>query len=94
MNYGELDIPSLLRSVAREGPFGEGDTRYVLDVQRLDYLLRQQSPEFTVTGLGEYVRGLEDGERRRLLPAARMDGSASRRMSPSRRTVHQAMPST
>ena len=65
--YGGLDIPALLRSVALESTFGEGDPRRMLDLQRLDYLLRQQSPEFTVAGLGEYLRGLEEGERRRLL---------------------------
>ena len=67
MDYSELDIPAVLRSAEQESIFGEGDPRKALDLQRLDFLLRQYSPSFTAHGLGEYIMRLDEDERRRLL---------------------------
>lgn len=67
MDYSDLDIPALLRSAAKESAFGEGDPRKALDLQRLDFLLRQYSPSFTAHGLGAYIMHLDENERRRLL---------------------------
>ena len=67
MDYSDLDIPGMLRSAASESTFGEGDPRRSIDLQRLDFLLRQHSPTFTAHGLGEYIMRLDENERRSLL---------------------------
>lgn len=65
--YGDIDIARLLRESAVESMFGEGDPRQSLDLQRLDYLLRQESQDFTARGLGEYLMALDERDRIRLL---------------------------
>lgn len=65
--FADIDIARLLRESAMESMFGEGDPRQSLDMQRLDYLLRQESADLTAQGLGEYLMDLDERERTRLL---------------------------
>lgn len=73
-DYADLDIAALLRSAAEQSMFGEGDPRRTLNLPGLDYQLRQYSTEFTVRGLGEYLKTLDKSQRWRLLSAYYLPG--------------------